>query len=86
MMQRVGRVTSSVDGREINFVLRRFGYATTVRRESLAKEDIIDVSGPEFSGLTDGEVFIMAMQAKLKGRHLQGMFEGQQRKELGSGT
>jgi len=76
MMQRVGRVTSSVDGHGINFVLRRFGYATTVRRESLAPEDIIDVSGPEFSGLTDGEVFIMAMQAKLKGKHLQGMFAG----------
>jgi hypothetical protein len=83
MMQRVGRITSSVDGHIINFVLRRYGYATTVRRESLGQDDVIDVSGPEFAWLTDGEVFIAAMQAKLK-RHLAGMFESQKRKALES--
>jgi hypothetical protein len=66
MMQKVGMVESSVDGHEINFALRRFGYDTIVHKGSLNLEkDIIDVDDPVYDGMTDGEVFLVAMRAKL---------------------
>ena len=75
MMQKVGKVLSSIDGHEINFILRRFGYDTTVVKSSLnIKTDIIDSSEEVFRGMTDGEVFLMAMQEKFKGGSTQNIF------------
>jgi len=51
MMQKVGQVRSSIDGHEINFLLRRYGYDTSVRRDSLnMKTDIVDPENEEFRG------------------------------------
>ena len=81
MMQKVGMVKSSVDGHEINFILRRFGYDTSVRRESLnMKTDIVDPSSEEFNGMMDGEMFLKVMQVKMSGTGISGMFGS---KELG---
>ena len=81
MMQKVGRVISSVGGHEINFILRRFGYDTSVRRESLnMKTDIVDPSSEEFNGMMDGEMFLKVMQVKMSGTGISGMFGS---KELG---
>ena len=81
IMQKVGMVKSSVDGHEINFILRRFGYDTSVRRESLdMKTDIVDPSNEEFNGMMDGEMFLKVMQVKMSGTGISGMFGS---KELG---
>ena len=75
MMQKVGMVISSIDGHEINFLLRRYGYDTSIRRESLnMNSDIIDPDNEELRGMTDGEVFLMSMREKLKGSETQGLF------------
>ena len=75
MMQKVGQVRSSIDGHEINFLLRRYGYDTSVRRDSLnMKTDIVDPENEEFRGMTDGEVFLMSMRAKMNGSATQGIF------------
>jgi hypothetical protein len=75
MMQKVGQVTSSIDGHVMDFILRRYGYDTSVRRESLnMMTDIIDPNDRAFDGLTDGEVFLMAMRDKLNGSATRGMF------------
>ena len=75
MMQKVGQVISSLDGHEINFILRRYGYDTSVRRDSLnMNSDIIDPNKEEYNGMTDGEVFLMSMRAKLDGSATQGIF------------
>ena len=68
IMQKVGTVVSSVDGHPIHFILRRFGYDTGVCKSSLnLQTDIIDSSIAEFQGMTDGEVFLKVMQAKMAG-------------------
>jgi hypothetical protein len=83
MMQKVGAVVSSVDGHPIHFILRRFGYDTVVVKSGLNMEtDIVDPSAAEFQGLTDGEVFMLAMQAKMKGVSILEIFG--QKKELAS--
>lgn len=82
IQQKVGCVVSSVDGHEINFILRRYGYDTNVRRASLNLEtDIIDPDNPRFQGMLDGEVFLLAMQSRLAGVSLGEIFG---RKELGA--
>ena len=75
MMQKVGMVVSSVDGREINFLLRRFGYDTSVRRDSLNMQtDIVDPTNEAFQGLTDGEMFLKVMQTKMSNLPTGSMF------------
>lgn len=86
MMQKVGMVVSTTDGRNIKFVLRRFGYDTTIVKGSLnLKKDIIDADDPVYNGMTDGEVFLMAMRAKLQGSDTQVMFGTKKPLELNEG-
>jgi hypothetical protein len=76
IMQKVGMVVSSVDGHEINFLLRRFGYDTSVVVGSLnLKTDIVNPDDAIYDGMLDGEVFLMAMQAKLSKTDMSGMFK-----------
>ena len=75
IMQKVGHVVSSVDGHSIDFILRRYGYNTSVCKNSLnLNTDIIDPGDEAYSGLLDGEVFLIAMKEKLKDKQTQGIF------------
>lgn len=86
MMQKVGSVVSSVDGRNVKFVLRRYGYDTIVVKGSLnLKKDIVDGDDEIYDGMTDGEVFLMAMQAKLQGSETENIFGGKKPLALNEG-
>ena len=86
IMQKVGTVVSSVDGHPIHFILRRFGYDTGVCKSSLnLKTDIVDASIAEFQGMTDGELFIKAMQAKMAGVSICEILGQKKELALGSG-
>lgn len=66
MAQHVGMAISSTDGHRINFILRKYGYDTSVRKERLNLEtDIVDRRFSGFQDLTDDELFLLAMRAKV---------------------
>lgn len=66
MAQMAGTVISSVDGHKIRFLLRKYGYDTSVRKERLNLEtDIVDAKFEGLKDLTDDELFLLAMRAKV---------------------
>lgn len=83
MFQKVGMVLSSQDGHEINFIVRKFGYDTIVHKDSLnLRGDVVDPDSEENRFLSEGELFMKVMSAKLKGGHMLGVIG---HKALGSG-
>ena len=71
MSQKVGSVMSSVDpGRKIDFIFRRYGYDTNVRKDQLNLDDggdIIDRKVLGLEDLTDDELFLVVMRGKVSG-------------------
>jgi len=67
MAQRSGVAISSQDGHRIEFLLRKYGYDTSVPKASLNIEtDVVDARFKGFEDLTDDELFLLAVRAKLK--------------------
>jgi hypothetical protein len=83
MFQKVGMVLSSQDGHEINFIVRKFGYDTIVHKDSLNLQgDVVDPDSEDHRFMSEGELFMKVMSAKLKGGHMLGVIG---HKALGSG-
>ena len=75
--QKAGSVIGSSSGQRIDYLLRKYGYDTNVRKDKLNLEtDVVDMAIFSAEDLTDDELFLLAMQAKLQdaaGRLNQGM-------------
>jgi len=72
MAQKVGSAQSTTDpGRRIDYLLRRYGYDTNVRKDQLNLDeetgDIIDREILGLDDLTDDELFLLAMKRKING-------------------
>jgi hypothetical protein len=67
IFEKSGSVVSSRDGHMMTFLFRRYGYDTSVPKSSLDLDtDIVDGSLSGFADLTDDELFLLAMKAKLQ--------------------
>ncbi len=72
MFQKTGSAQSSVDpGRQIDYVFRKYGYDTNIRKDQLnlneERGDIIDREVLELEDLTDDELFLLVMKRKING-------------------
>jgi hypothetical protein len=67
ILQMAGDFHSQMTGRDSSFLLRQYGYDTNIRKESINLEtDVVDTGVFDFGDLTDDELFLLAMQAKIQ--------------------
>lgn len=67
ILQKGGTAHLQSSGKDVTFILRRYGYDTNVRKERISLDsDVIDRGTIGFEDLTDDELFLLAMQAKLQ--------------------
>ena len=67
ILQMAGDFHSQMTGRDSSFLLRKYGYDTNIRKESINLEtDVVDTGVFDFGVLTDDELFMLAMQAKIQ--------------------
>jgi len=72
MFEKVGRAQSSIQsGRHVDYIFRKYGYDTNVRKDQLnldpEKGDVVDREILGLDDLTDDELFLIAMKAKIDG-------------------
>lgn len=67
ILQKGGTVHLQSSGRDVTYMLRRYGYDTNVRKDAISLDtDIVDKGTIGFEDLTDDELFLLAMQAKIQ--------------------
>ena len=67
ILQQAGTFHSQFSGNEESALLRKYGYDTNVRKDAIdLDKDIIERGEIGFEDLTDDELFLLAMQAKME--------------------